>query len=62
MMSRSHHLDLDQAETSITLGRSRRDRRRAEVEEALLAALAAGDRERVSRLREQLDTGTEAHE
>ena len=61
-MSRSRHLDLDRAETFVTRGRRQHDRRRAEVEEALLAALAAGDRERVSRVREQFGTGTEAHE
>ena len=61
-MSRSRHIGLERAETAIHRGRSPHDRRRAALEEALLAALAAGDRERVSRLREQLDTGTEAHE
>ena len=55
-MSRSRHLDLDQAETAITRGRRQHDRRRAEVEEQLALALGDGDREqRVSQLREQLE-------
>ena len=61
-MSRSRHVDLTQAETFVTRGRSPHDRRRAQVEEQLALALGDGDRERASRLREQLDTGTEAHE
>ena len=61
-MSLSRHVNLERAETAIHGGRGRHDRRRAEAEEALLVALAARDRERVSRFREQLDTGTEAHE
>ena len=56
-MSRSRHIGLERAET-VTLGRSQRldaaARRRAALEEALAAALADGDRERVSRLRDEL--------
>ena len=55
MMSRSRHLDLTQAETFVTPGRHQHDRRRAQVEEQLAAALGDGDRERVSQLREQLE-------
>jgi len=62
-MSRSRHVNLERAETAIHGGRGRQDRRRAEVEEQIAVALAAGDQERVSELREQLDAGgTEAHE
>ena len=55
MMSRSRHLDLDQAETFVTPGRRQHDRRRAALEEELALALADSDRERVSQLREQLE-------
>ena len=54
-MSRSRYIGLERAETAIHGSRGLRDRRRAELEEALLEALAAGDAERVSRLREQLE-------
>ena len=58
-MSRSdrgvgRHLQLERAEGAVHGGRGRQDRRRAEVEEALAAALADGDRERVSQLRDEL--------
>ena len=54
-MSRSHHLDLDTSGTVTMRGAGARARHRAALEEALAAALAAGDRERVSQLREQLE-------
>ena len=53
-MSRSHHVSLERSETAILGGRGRRDRQRADLEEALARALADGDRETVSRLREDL--------
>ena len=53
-MSRSHHVTLERSETAILGGRGGRDRRRADVEEALARALADGDRESASRLREDL--------
>src|SRR5438445_10644823 len=53
-MSRSRHIDLDTSETVIVCGADARARHRAAVEEQLAAALAAGDGERVSQLREQL--------
>ena len=54
-MSRSSHVNLDTSETVTVRGASARARHRAAVEEQLAAALAAGDRERVSQLREQLE-------
>jgi len=58
-MSRSRHISLERAET-VTLGRSQRldaaAQRRATLEEALAAALADGDAETVSRLRDDLRT------
>ena len=53
-MSRSHHINVERAEDAIHGGRGRQDRRRAEIEEQIAAALAAGDRERVSQLRDEL--------
>jgi len=54
-MSRSCHVNLERAETAMHRGRGWQDRRRAQVEEQLAAALGDGDRERVSQLREQLE-------
>ena len=51
-MTRSRHVGLEQAETTVLDGRNRR---RAALEEQLLVALADADREEVSRLRSQLD-------
>jgi len=55
-MSRSrHHVDLDTSATIMVRGAGARARHRAPVdEEHLAAALTDGDRERVSRLRDQL--------
>jgi hypothetical protein len=51
-VSRSHHVPLERTETTVHGGTaSRLARRRAALEEELLTALAAGDRERVSELR-----------
>jgi hypothetical protein len=59
-MSRSRHISLDRVET-VTLGRSQRldaaAQRRATLEEALAAALADGDAETASRLRDELAAG-----
>jgi hypothetical protein len=50
-VSRSHHVPLETAETAMH-GRARTSvQRRAALEEQLLTAYAAGDRERVSELR-----------
>jgi len=53
-MSRSHHVNLDTSETVMVRGADARARHRAQVEEALAAALAEGDREAVSQLRARL--------
>ncbi len=59
-MSRSRHISLERVET-VTLGRSQRldaaAQRRATLEEALAAALADGDAETASRLRDELAAG-----
>ena len=55
MMSRSYHVSLDSSKTVTVRGAGARACHRAAVEEQLAAALAAGDRERVSHLREQLE-------
>ena len=55
-MSRGRHVGLERAETAVSRGRGYGTlSRRAEVEEELAAALAAGDRQRVSELRQVLD-------
>jgi len=59
-MRRSRHISLERVET-VTLGRSQRldaaAQRRATLEEALAAALADGDAETASRLRDELAAG-----
>ena len=55
-MTRSRHVPLEEAETTVHYGG--RARRRAELEERLADALAHGDREIVSQLRDEL-TGLE---
>jgi len=54
-MSRSHHVNLEQVDDAVVAGaRGRTVARRAALEEALAAAFADGDRERVSQLRDEL--------
>jgi len=54
-MSRSYHIGLEQADDAVAAGaRGRTVARRVALEEALAAAFADGDRERVSQLRDEL--------
>jgi len=54
-MSRSRHIGLEQADDAVVAGaRGRIIARRVALEEALAAALAEGDAEMVSRLRDEL--------